>query len=152
MHYEYTIDVGDTSPGTVEADCQITSDHGFCSSAIVSAGPSMFGGAGTAFQYSNFGTDIGAQVVTIVQAGAAPGATASSTVASTLATTTSGAAGQTASSESGNESSGSSTATSSPTGSSTARSSVSTGGVLMVTGHPQWVIGGAAAAVAIAAM
>ena len=151
MHYDYSLDADDGSPATVEANCQITTDHGMCTSQYANAGPSMIGGSGSAFPYSNYGTDIGAQVVTIVGDAAAPGATGSTSVASTSATTTSSAPQQTESSGSSKTSSGSSTATGSQTGSSSS-SKVSTGGMPMITGHPQWIIGGAAAAVAFAAM
>lgn len=145
MHYEFAA-VEDENGNTLEeidAGCTITTDHGVCSGSQVSAGTSS-PGSGETSSYSNYGTDIGAQVVTIT-AGPTPGATGSdssiaSTSASTSATTSGASAGQT-SSNSGSSSAGSS-----------GTSKVSTGGMPMITGHAQWVIGGAAAAVAIAAI
>jgi hypothetical protein len=152
MHYDYTFNGDDGTPVTIEAECQITTDHGSCTSQSASAGPSRFGGSGSAFPYSNYGTDIGAQVVTIVGDAAAPGATGSKSVASTTATTTSSAPQATGSSGGDKTSPASSTKTSGQVGSPSSSSSVSTGGVPMITGHAQWVIGGAAAAVALVAM
>ena len=151
MHYDYTLDADNGGPATIQAGCQITTDHGMCTSQSAGAGPSMIDGSGTAFPYSNYGTDIGAQVVTIVGNAAAPGATGSNSIASTFTTTTSSAPRTTASSGSEKTSSGSSTTTGGLTGSSPS-SKVSIGGMPMITGHAQWVVGGAAAAVALAAM
>ena len=133
------------------AGCEITTDHGVCSGSILATVAS--GGLATV-SYSSFGTDAGAMPVTIT-AGAAPGATGSNgSVTVTSATTTGTSARQTALSSSGGSGSILSSGTSSATGSSSNSSSskVSTGGVPIITGHIQRIIGGAAAAVAIAAI
>ncbi len=133
----------DGGSGIVQAECQITSDHGVCSATVQGTLPGgRVTSEATTKSYSNYGLDIGALVVTVTAD--LPGAAASSaTIPSTAAMTTSAQAGQTASS-----SSGPSTATSLSTGSSR----VSTAGMPAITVKAQWVIGGAAAAVAIAAM
>ncbi|KIM95868.1 hypothetical protein OIDMADRAFT_33275 [Oidiodendron maius Zn] len=141
MHYEFAAeeDANGNTLEEIDAECKITTDHGLCSGSQVSAGTSS-PGSGQTWSYSNYGTEFGAQAVTIT-AGPTPGATGSdSSISSTSATTSGASAGQTSSN------SGSSTSSSSGT------SKVSTGGMPMITGHAQWVIGGAAAAVAIAAI
>lgn len=128
MHYKYSMQ-GNSGFDTVEAGCKITSDHGACSMTY-NVRNTIQEGSESVYQYSEFGKEIGAQAVTIVGAAAAPGA----------ATTTAAQPGQT-----GAGSSESNTDSNSPTGST----SVSTGGMPMMTGQAQWVIGGAAAAAVV---
>ncbi len=88
MHYVYTVKGDSGSPTTIEAGCQITVDHGYCSSALANAGRSEINLSGTAFPYSDFeGLSVGAQVVTIVGDAVNPGSTASSTAATATAPT-----------------------------------------------------------------
>jgi hypothetical protein len=152
MHYAFPADERG-NPGET-AGCEITTDHGLCSGSVVTTAP--YTGADTisysnygkaTISFSNYGTEIGAQVVTIT-AGAAPGVTGSSTsIASTSATTTSAQASQIVSSSGSSSSTGSGLSTG-----SSSSSKVSTGGVSMIISYAQWVIGGAAAVVAIAAI
>ncbi len=150
MHYEYSYQADDGSPATVDAGCSITSDHGYCTSVMVNAGPSMVGGSGTAFPYSNFGTDIGAQAVTILQGGAAASNPAASNTGA--AKTTASAPAQTTGSQPGATSAGAHTTASANGGSSSSTSSVSKAAAPMITGPAQWLVGGAGAAIAMAAV
>ncbi|KIM94534.1 hypothetical protein OIDMADRAFT_34563 [Oidiodendron maius Zn] len=140
------------SSEVIDIQCQITSNGGPCTYALISAGTTS---TQTVTTYANFGSDAGAQAVTIT-AGAEPGA--SNTAASASATaTTSTAAGENTGSSIGSSStaSGGATAagssaeisTKSTSSSSIISTKASTGGVPIITGGPQWIIGGAAAAV-----
>lgn len=143
--YLYSEQIGSAGMQTLSVGCHITTDHGECSQTIAGQDATGIMASGTSYQYSNYATDLGAQAVTIVEGAAAPGSTGAPTVASTAAQTTGGSTGISTGSSAGSP-------TSSPTGSSTGKSNVSTGGMPMITGNAQWVIGGAAAAVALAAM
>lgn len=162
MHYQIPMYDSAWNPETIDIQCQITGSGGPCTEAIISSGVTS---TQTIASYGNFASDMGDQVVTITD-GPLPAATgATGSVPSTPATpVTSSAAGETASS--GSSTGSSSAASSSPattgssvksstqsvsssaSGSSSSSSKVSTGGVPMITGRPQWVIGGAAAAAA----
>ncbi|KAG0649088.1 Mob as tumor suppressor 4 [Hyphodiscus hymeniophilus] len=152
VHYQYVIlDDGDGDNETIDLGCEITnSESGVCSGTVLGSISASATSSASTTSFSNGGSELGGQIVTITA-----GLAAAATTASSTATTSS-----TGSSESSSKSaaSGKSTATSTgaeqtaAAGSSSSSSSSSTGGVPRITGNAQWVMGGAAAALAMAAL
>jgi len=153
MHYAFSYPGDSGEPaGSLDVACAITSKSGTCSSTVLGGLDSLSPATVMSTSFTDGGVGLGAQVVTIVaDAGAA--ASSTRTVASTSASTTAASEASSSATRSGSsapEKTVSSTTGSSASASST--SSVSTAGAAMVTGKAQWVVGGAAAALALAAM
>jgi hypothetical protein len=149
MHYQIPMYDSDMNPGAIDIQCQITGSGGPCTLASINSEGSS---VQTITSYENFASSMGDQVVTITDGPLPAASGATGTIPSTSATSTTGsAAGETGFSDS---SAGSSTTASRSASSSSGSSTkASTGGVPVITSHPQWVIGGVvAAAAAVAAM
>ncbi|TVY43845.1 hypothetical protein LSUB1_G001156 [Lachnellula subtilissima] len=172
IHYDYHV-TDDGSDESIDLGCMVTSsDHGICTGSMVG----NFDGTSTSTSYrTSFSTGaseyVQYQAVTIT-AGAA-GSSASTAASTTQGSSDAVSATKSASGSAASQTSGMTTATSpgasgtkilgasssaassasSPSSASSASgSAVSTAGMAMVTGSPRWVLGGAAAALALAAM
>lgn len=146
IHYQYQViadDAGDNE--SIELGCVITSSmSGVCSgTALGSVSGSATTSADTT-SFSNGGSELGGQIVTIT-AGLA--AAASTPVSTTMSTSASESSSKSATGKSTVTSTGASQTAA--TG-STSSTSTSTGGMPKITGN--WVVGGAAAALALAAL
>ncbi|KFY78430.1 hypothetical protein V499_02408 [Pseudogymnoascus sp. VKM F-103] len=143
LHYAFP-----TGSGDMTADCKLTGTQGVCSGSILATGAQH--GVVTV-GYKSFGM-YDEVVVTIT--GAAPEATGEggAGAATATGTATGEPAGQTAGSLGSGGGAGGEASSATGSSSSAVSSKASTGGMPMITGHAQWVIGGAGAAVAIAAM
>jgi len=168
IHYDYH-NTDDGSDESIGLGCMVTSsDHGVCTGSMVG----NFDGTSTSTSYStSFSTGasdyVQYQAVTIT-AGAA-GSSASTAASTTQGSSDAVSATKSASGSAASQTSGMTTATSpgasgtktsrasssaaaSASSASASGSAVSTAGMAMVTGSPRWVLGGAAAALALAAM
>ncbi|TVY21389.1 hypothetical protein LARI1_G000821 [Lachnellula arida] len=163
IHYDYQV-TDDGSDASINPGCVVTSsDHGTCTGGMVG----NFDGTSTSTTYTTSFTTGASEYAQYQAVTITAGAAGSS--ASTAASTTQGSSGTSSATKraggsAASQTSGMTTATSteasgtktsgasSSAASSGSGSAVSTAGTAMITGKPRWALGGAAAALALAAM
>jgi len=172
IHYAYTHSAqsSDDFSGTIDVGCMVTVDHGTCSKSVNAVLGTITSAATSSTTTFSAASEMGAQMLTVTAGNLVTPTTASSTSSSSSSVSSKSTSSSSSSvSSSSSSSSHSSTITSTPkpihTSSpvngptfvipvveSVSSSKVSTGGLPMITGNAQWVIGGAAAVVVLAAL